>query len=171
MNEYHFTSQTQMEALFQELIEVVGTKRRNDPKFQGLEFWRSIKSVTENFDHETVVEWVPSTLTKTEQDQIMDMTEYTINGRNENKLHENNHYLIQTVRIPLTEKGNLRKVLQVGVNLGQLLGVWSEMEYLFINDRALDSLQAYLAPSEIAKLDQFLAQHPDLLTAIKSKFI
>ncbi len=62
-------------------------------------------------------------------------------------------------------------MLQVGVNLGQLLGVWSEMEYLFINDRALDSLQAYLAPSEIAKLDQFLAQHPDLLTAIKSKFI
>ena len=158
-----------MQTLFNELICVVGTKRRNDPQFQGLEFWRSIKAVTENFDAETAIEWRPSCLSQHEQEQIMDLTEYTINGRNEKKLHETNHYLIQTVRIPLTEKANLRKVLQVAVNLGQLLGVWSVTEYLFITDRQLESLEAYLAPSEIAKLDQFLAQYPDLVTAIKSK--
>jgi hypothetical protein len=158
-----------IEELFAELIVAVATKRKNDPKFEGLKYWQSIKKVTEGVDESTSVQWKPSNLPSDEVTKIMNLTEYTINGNIESKLNETNHYLIQTVRIPLTEQGNLRKVLQVAVNVGQLYVVWSLSEQYYISDHDLDRLTSYLDSTQIDKLNQFLEANPQLVTDIKSK--
>jgi hypothetical protein len=52
----------------------------------------------------------------------MKLPEYSINGKNEKIIIEKNHFLIQTVRIPLTEKPILRKIMQIALNNGQYQG-------------------------------------------------
>jgi hypothetical protein len=47
---------------------------------------------------------------------------YTINGYEEKIIIENNHFIIQQVRIPLTEKPTIRKIIQIALNIGQHKG-------------------------------------------------
>ena len=52
----------------------------------------------------------------------MNEPEYYINGYGEKHIIEMNHFLIQTIRIPLTEKPSLRKIIQLALNIGQYTG-------------------------------------------------
>ena len=52
-------------------------------------------------------------------DKIMNLSEQIIKGNGEKELIEVNHFIIQQARIPSTEKPSLRKILQVGLNVGQ----------------------------------------------------
>ena len=49
----------------------------------------------------------------------MSLPEYTIDAYETKSIVETNHFLIQTVRIPTTEKPSLRKIMQVALNIGQ----------------------------------------------------
>lgn len=40
---------------------------------------------------------------------------------------ENNHFIIQQVRIPLTEKPTIRKIIQIALNIGQYKGSGGKM--------------------------------------------
>ena len=50
------------------------------------------------------------------------LPEYTINGYEEKIIIENNHFIIQQVRIPLIEKPTIRKIIQIALNIGQYRG-------------------------------------------------
>jgi hypothetical protein len=52
---------------------------------------------------------------------------YTINGYEEKIIIENNHFIIQQVRIPLTEKPTIRKIIQIALNIGQYRGSRGKM--------------------------------------------
>ncbi len=52
---------------------------------------------------------------------------YTINGYEEKIIIENNHFIIQQVRIPLTEKPTIRKIIQIALNIGQYKGSVGKM--------------------------------------------
>jgi len=75
----------------------------------------------------------------------MSLPEYYIDGYNNKETLKENHFLIQTVRIPLSKKEsnkdeeeppNLKKIMQVALNIGQYLGVSgkSTMKYNKITD-------------------------------------
>jgi hypothetical protein len=49
------------------------------------------------------------------------LPEYTINGYEEKIIIENNHFIIQQVRIPLNEKPSIRKIIQIALNIGTQL--------------------------------------------------
>lgn len=52
----------------------------------------------------------------------MKLPEFYINGFGKKEIIEENHFIIQTVRIPVIEKPSLRKIMQIALNIGQYLG-------------------------------------------------
>jgi hypothetical protein len=53
---------------------------------------------------------------------VLLIPEYTINGNSEQTIIEVNHFLIQTIRIPLNEKPSVRKIIQLVLNIDQYIG-------------------------------------------------
>ena len=53
----------------------------------------------------------------------MSLPEFYIDGYGNQNIIEENHFLIQTVRIPQNVKPSLRKICQVALNIGQYQGI------------------------------------------------
>lgn len=100
-------------------------RKANPTKFDGLGFWQPIKKMLEPLDEYSAKKWkkIPKKLTRS----IMLLPEYTINGYEEKIIIENNHFIIQQVRIPLTEKPTIRKIIQIALNIGQYRGSGGKM--------------------------------------------
>ena len=100
-------------------------RKANPTKFDGQGFWQPIKKLFEPFDEYSAKKWkkIPKKLTKT----IMLLPEYTINGFEEKSIIENNHFIIQQVRIPLKEAPTIRKIIQIALNIGQYRGSGGKM--------------------------------------------
>jgi hypothetical protein len=95
-------------------------RKANPTKFDGQGFWQPIKKLLEPLDEYSAKKWkkIPKKLTRS----IMLLPEYTINGYEEKIIIEKNHFIIQQVRIPLTEKPTIRKIIQIALNIGQYRG-------------------------------------------------
>lgn len=108
-----------IEDLFNLILNTVKQLRINNPNYDGLKFWHLFKSILNN--SKFISKWksnIPQSYIK----NIMSLPEYTINGYNQTNIIENNHFIIQTVRIPMQEEPSLRKIIQIGLNIGQYLG-------------------------------------------------
>lgn len=105
--------------LFTQILLYVKKERYKNKNFNGLKFWRSIKPILTNSKYEAN-KWknIPMKYYK----NIMILPEYYMDGYGNANIIEENHFLIQTVRIPKTEKPSLRKIMQIALNIGQYLG-------------------------------------------------
>lgn len=144
-------------------IKIVSKKHNlNNNKFDGRAFWQPIKKIlsTSNFKAN---KWkkIPSKYVK----ERMDMNEYYINGYGNTEIIKLNHFIIQTVRIPTTEKPSLKKIMQIALNIGQYYGMKKGGRSMInrnnINDfiSRKDSntkLLSILSESEIKKLNDYL---------------
>lgn len=93
----------------------------------------------------------------------MKIPEYTIDGYGNKKIMESHHFMIQPVRIPTTEPMTLRKIIQLGLNSGQLQGSDHkkiQQTYLFFGPRIslYFPLSKYVYKSDII---HFSNQIPD----------
>lgn len=88
------------------------------------------------------------------------------NGNKE--LIEVNHFIIQQARISTTEKPTLRKVLQIGLNVGQWIGNPDPQIYKNINYKQskLNLLGKYLTKDDILKISEQIDE--SLMTSIKT---
>jgi hypothetical protein len=73
---------------------------------------------------------------------------YTINGYEEKIIIENNHFIIQQVRIPLTEKPTIRKIIQIALNIGQYRGSGGKMIF--------DNIGQFISRKDIMELSQHI---------------
>lgn len=105
--------------LFNEILSYVKRERHKNKNFDGLKFWRSIKPILSNSVYKAK-SW--KSTPKQYYSKIMLLPEYYINGSGKTNIIEENHFLIQTVRIPKTESPSLRKIMQVALNIGQYMG-------------------------------------------------
>ena len=95
--------------------------RVQNPQADGLAFWKPIKKTLQKYDSVTASHW--KKFNKSTMDCIMSIPEHTINGKGEQTIVEINHFLIQTIRLPLSSgKPTLRKVIQIALNIGQFEG-------------------------------------------------
>jgi hypothetical protein len=108
-----------------ELFRIIRSKARklraHNPNADGQAFWQPIKLLLEPYDG-VVLRWNSTLETpkyRTFREYVMQLPEYD----NQKKMIELHHFLIQCVRIPQYEPPNLRKVMQVALNVGQLLGI------------------------------------------------
>ena len=73
---------------------------------------------------------------------------YTINGYDQKSIIENNHFIIQQVRIPLKETPTIRKIVQVALNIGQHRGSGGEIIFNSIDD--------FITKKDIIELSKYI---------------
>ena len=92
----------------------------------------------------------------------MSIPEFFINGYGNTEIIEENHFLIQTVRIPENEEPSLKKVCQIALNIGQYQGYTRKtIKNNSIKDYVLNSdcsilLKDILTNKNILELEQLL---------------
>ena len=74
---------------------------------------------------------------------------YTINGYDQKSIIENNHFIIQQVRIPLKETPTIRKIVQVALNIGQHRGSSGEINFNSIDD--------FITKKDIIELSKYIS--------------
>lgn len=129
----------------------------NNENPDGQKFWQPIKKLLSQFDNKGKAKWKP--INKKTQSVVMKfIPEYQINALGDKLIIEPNHFIIQTVRIPLTEKGTIRKIIQIALNIGQFQGRRQNM-YLakYIKDRT--KLEHYIYKSDIKKLSDKISDN------------
>lgn len=122
-------------------------------RFDGLGFWQPIKKELAVLDNH-VVTW--KSLGKKLTHEIMSIPEYTKNGYGDECMIESHHFVIQQVRIPTNEKANPKKIIQVGLNIGQWKGrpdivLRRRIKYSTLH---LDKIDRYISKSDIEKLSK-----------------
>jgi hypothetical protein len=129
-------------------------RKANPTKFDGLGFWQPIKKMLEPLDEYSAKKWkkIPKKLARS----IMLLPEYTINGYEEKSIIENNHFIIQQVRIPLTEKPTIRKIIQIALNIGQYRGSVGKMIFnnigQFISRKDIMELSKHIPDDLVGKI-------------------
>ena len=107
-----------MEELFN-LVKKSAKDIHDNGKADGQHFWGGIKKIVEKHDEEEFV-WKKKNMNKKRKDEIMNtLPEYETFGNEERRIIEENHFVIQTVRIPLKEPCTIRKLTQIALNIGQ----------------------------------------------------
>jgi len=94
---------------------------------------------------------------------IMMLPEKTVNGYGVETINEQNHFLIQTVRLP-TESNDitLRKLLQIALNIGQFIGI-SDETYSWMY------LEKYVKADTIKNIDKIITK--DLMERILTEIL
>lgn len=145
---------TKLEYLFNLVVERYKKQRKLDPHFDGKAAWQPIKECLTKYDKITrKYKKLNSSLVE----EIMKLPEYYIDGHGKQIINESNHFIIQQVRIPM-EEANLRKVLQLALNIGQWQGVPNKEVYKKINypSTKLSELSTYLSKRDIWVLSSTL---------------
>jgi hypothetical protein len=85
---------------------------------------------------------------------------YIINGYEEKIIIEDNHFIIQQVRIPLTEKPTIRKIIQIALNIGQYRGGGGKIIFDniddFITKKDTIELSKYIPDELVKKISGYL---------------
>ena len=151
--------QENLEIIFNSVLDKAYKLRKANPtKFDGLGFWKPIKKLLEPLDIYSAKKWkkIPKKLTK----KIMLLPEYTINGYDQKSIIENNHFIIQQVRIPLNEKPTIRKIIQIALNIGQYRGSGAKMIFnnigQFIYWKDIVELSNHIPDDLVRKISGYL---------------
>ena len=155
------TAKQKLEIIFDLVKEKSYDKRKAHPTtFDGKGFWQPIKNLLEPLDNFHASKW--RTLSKTKARQIMLLHEYTMNVYEEKQINELHHFIIQQVRIPLTEKPTIKKIIQVALNIGQYKGVNNGV---YIHDIKFSKLEEFLTKKDIIELSKHISN--DLVDQIR----
>jgi hypothetical protein len=98
-----------------------------------------------------------------DNDEALDLIEYTVNGRGIKTLVEVAHFQIQCTRILVTELPCLRNLLQIAINLGQYdatMGKYHFSDYVldsFISNEDLVDLNKKLPVTIFGEIQAFMA--------------
>lgn len=125
-----------LEQLFKGFSQQTEEARRLDPKFNGRAYWRQYKEVFEEHGQITASWIVPD---ESRRLSIKDLQEHNPDG----SMNEKNHFIMQTVNIPLNEPATFCKIMQVALNIGQYNAMVEE------HDRLSAEIQLYVVVSNI----------------------
>ena len=149
-----------LEELFDIILDKSYQLRKRDPNhFDGKSFWQPIKTILEPLDKYSASRW--KTLSKTKTKKIMLLPEYTINGYENKLIDENNHFIIQQVRIPLQDKPTIKKIMQIALNIGQYKGTSQNKN---ITNITYNNINQFIFKNDIVELSKYLTD--DIINAI-----
>lgn len=144
-----------LELIFNKVLRKSYLLRYKNPNnFDGKGFWQPIKKILEKFDKYQATKW--KKISKSKTHKIMLLPEYTINGYDEKNIIENNHFIIQQVRIPLNEKPTIKKVIQIALNIGQYKGT---NKGKFIYDIKFNNIDQFLYKKDVLDLSKHLKKN------------
>ena len=159
-----------LELLFDSVLEKSYKLRQSNPlNFDGQGFWQPIKKILEPLDKYNAKKWKQISKTKTRK--IMLLPEYTINGYETKLINENNHFIIQQVRIPLQDKPTIKKIMQIALNIGQYKGTCMNKSMNTsknIKNISYNNINQFIFKNDIIKLSKYLTD--DIVNSI-SKYL
>lgn len=142
-----------------QLFEIVEKKshqlRKSNPQADGQKFWKPIKEELSKFDIEATG-WKNI---KKEYQKTLLRAEFYIDGYGNKNIIEFNHFIIQTIRIPLNEKPTLRKIIQIALNIGQYTGSgfpkepWMNIEN-YLTKENIKKINTQIPKNLIDKIDK-----------------
>jgi len=150
---------TTIETLFDQIRKIAKHKNQTDVSFDGKKFWQPIKIILSDSTWKAT-KWKKQS--KTKYEEIMNMPEFFINGYGNTIKIPENHFLIQTVRIPTNEEPSLKKICQIALNIGQYQGYTKKtiknynIKNYILNSDCCILLKDILTPQNILKLEQLL---------------
>ena len=164
----HNNNKHKLELLFNAILDKSYQLRSKDPKhFDGLGFWQGIKKILEPLDKYSASKW--KTLSKTKTKKIMLLPEYTINGYDDKIIDENNHFIIQQVRIPVTDKPTIKKIMQIALNIGQYKGTSKNIKNNSIKNMTYNNINQFIFKNDIVELSNYLTD--DIVDSITKHLI
>lgn len=135
--------------------------RVENKKADGLAFWKPVKKILQQYDTTTYGTW--KKMNQTNYNTIMLLPEKTINGYGKETVNEQNHFLIQTVRLPTeSDEITLCKLLQIALNIGQFIGIRDET-YSWMY------LEKYVKSDTIKNIDKIITK--DLMVKILTEVL
>lgn len=145
-----------LEILFESVKKEVYRLNKKNSNFDGLKFWQPIKKELSKYDDTDIAVYRWKKQNKLQKDNIMKLPEYTINGYGKQSLIQLHHFIIQQIRIPLNEKLTIRKVVQIGLNIGQFeaLASASFKRKVDYDPSKLGHLETYVNKKDIEKLSK-----------------
>ena len=165
---YSNYNKSKLEALFDLILDKSYQLRKRDPNhFDGKSFWQPIKTILKPLDNYSASRW--KTLSKTKTKKIMLLPEYTINGYEHKIIDENNHFIIQQVRIPLQDKPTIKKIMQIALNIGQYKGTCinkSMNKSKHIKNISYNNINQFIFKNDSVELSNYLTD--DILSFIKT---
>ena len=129
--------------------------RKNDIKADGQKFWQPIKNILSTIDIKAD-KW--KHINK-EYYKVMLSPEYYIDGYGNKKIIEENHFYIQTIRIPLLEEPTLRKIIQIALNIGQYTGSnnkkekWMKLDF-YLTKESIKKINSQIPNNLLSNLNE-----------------
>ena len=116
-----------IEDLFNSVRDKSRKEKDKDKNFDGQKFWQGLKPILENSSYKAP-KW--KHIRNIDYNRIIKRTEFEIDGEGNRTIDEENHFAIQTVRIPRTKQPSLKKIMQVALNAGQYDGYQKWINYI-----------------------------------------
>jgi hypothetical protein len=149
---------SQLEILFDLVLNKFEQLSKKYLNLDGKALWQPIKKILSKYDEPHFHALKYKTLSNSLIDKIMSITEYIRNGRGEETLIVQNHFIIQQVRIPLKEEPSIKNIIQIALNIGQWKGNPDKKIYNLLNYKksGLDKINKYLNNYNINKLSSYI---------------
>ena len=157
---------TNMEKLFN-TVKNAAERIHDNGKVDGEQFWSGIKEILSQHD-DHVFRW-KKTRTKKRDNKIMTtLPEFQTFGDGMCRIIEANHFVIQSVRIPIAENATIRTVAQVALNIGQYDAYDKGQDNMLHNHKALsmylakggnEQMSALVTPEIIREVEMYIDQY------------
>ena len=109
----------------------------------GLKYWQNGKKKETKMYDIHIFPWKAVEFSEEDRATVMGLEES----------NEHNHFLMQLFRIPVNERCTVRKVMQLALNVGQLLGSEGSDELkAYVNKYKLDKLSTYLTKETMREM-------------------
>ena len=152
-NNNNNNNKTKLEIIFKKVLDKsYNLRKKNIFKFDGKSFWQPIKNILEPLDKYHAKKWKKISKRKTRK--IMLLPEYIIDGYENKIINENNHFIIQQVRIPLNEKATIKKIIQIALNIGQSKAVNQTNSNIQTN---MNNIDKFISKQDIILLSKHIS--------------
>ena len=128
----------------------INKKNRN---VDGFKFWQPIKKILGRIDGKAS-KWIKQN-NKLTRYVMNEIPEFVIFPNKKEQIIEHNHFIIQTIRIPLQEKPTIKKIIQVALNIGQCKGYGTKYNHLLKNRTKITD---YVSHKDIVRLSKLISK-------------
>ena len=100
----------ELEIIFNKVRQNSYKLNKKYKNFDGLAYWKPIKKILSDING-NASKWIKQNTKFT--NYVMNKVPEFVISNNKQELIEHNHFIIQTIRIPLQEKPSIRKIIQL----------------------------------------------------------
>ena len=126
---------------------------KKNKKADWFAYWNPLKNILSDING-NASHWIKqdSKITKHVMNEV---PEFLVYPNEEKELIEHNHFIIQTIRIPLNDEPNIRRIIQIALNIGQCKAFGNKHNHLLKNRTKITD---YISKKDIDKLSLLISK-------------